>query len=263
MKKIFLLLFASVCFSTVAQTNLNAYKYVVVPNKFEFLKEANQYQLNELTKFLLNKKGFTAFMEGEDLPADFIANGCLGLRSDVINESSLFTTKLKVVLKDCKNLVVFETEIGYSKEKDYKKSYQAALRDAFESFNTVNYAYEASANVGTAALATENVATPLPAAVPAAMTATEAVVATTAVAANTVSSQVTVDSTVLYAQEITNGYQLVDSSPKVVYKLKKTKLEDVFLVEEKQATVYKSGDKWVIGYYEGDTLKEDVLNIKF
>ena len=70
-------------------------------------------------------------------------------------------------------------------------------------------------------------------------------------------------SNVLYAQEIENGFQLVDSSPKVIYRIKNTSLKNVFLVEGKNAMVYKKGDDWVIEYYSGSTLEQDPLNIKF
>ncbi len=40
---------ALTCFTT----NLNNYKYVLVPKKFDFLKEADQYQLNSLTKVFI------------------------------------------------------------------------------------------------------------------------------------------------------------------------------------------------------------------
>ncbi|MFB9054441.1 hypothetical protein ACFFVB_15235 [Formosa undariae] len=246
MKKIILLLVVSVCFSSFAQSNLNDYKYVVVPNKYDFLKESNQYQLNELTKFLFEKKGFSAMMEGDEMSVEQEFNRCLILRSDVKNESNMFTTKLVVVLKDCKNKVVFETAIGVSKIKEFKKAYHAALRDAFNSFDAVNYKYtESSANLGVA--------------IPAA----EAAVTTAAVPSNAVSKAVVPTSNVLYAQPTANGYQLVDSTPKVVYKLKKSSVEDMYFVEGKQATVRKKGDQWVIEYYEGDTLKEEVLNVKF
>ena len=85
-----------------AQSNLNDYKYVIVPNKFDFLKEADKYQLNSLTKFLFNKYGFTALLENENYPEDLAKNMCLGLRSDVISESGMFKTKLRVELKNCK-----------------------------------------------------------------------------------------------------------------------------------------------------------------
>ena len=41
-----------------SQSNLNDYKYVIVPNKFDFLKENDQYQLNSLAAFLFEKYGF-------------------------------------------------------------------------------------------------------------------------------------------------------------------------------------------------------------
>ncbi|WP_299778353.1 hypothetical protein [uncultured Formosa sp.] len=241
MRKLFLLLFISVCFSSIAQTNLNTYKYVIVPETFDFLKKPDLYQMNALTQFLLNKEGFIAVMESDTMPEDLNANGCLALRADVVNESSLFTTKIKVLLKDCKNTVIYETALGATKEKDYKKAYQTALREAFKSFETVNYKYQPN--------------TPTTVSVP--------VAPAPAVTSNTVSETVAPVSGVLYAQAISNGYQLVDSTPKIVYTLKKTNMEDVFFVVGKQATVRKTGDKWVIEFYEGDTLKEEVLNVKF
>ncbi|MDW5287781.1 hypothetical protein [Formosa sp. PL04] len=258
MKRLFLLLFVSVSFGAFAQNNINTYKYVIVPNTYSFLKESNQYEMNALTQFLLEKNGFNAVMEQDDIPADLNSNGCLGLRANVLNESSLFVTKLKVVLKDCKNQVVFESAIGDSKNKDYQKGYQEALREAFESFADINYVYEASSAEIAAPVVAANVATQVPAAATPVTQTTSA-----AVASNAVSQAVTPVSNVLYAQEIPNGYQLVDSSPKVVYKLKKTKLEHVYFVEGNQAIVHKSGDNWVIEFYDGDILKEEILNVKF
>ena len=45
--------------SLEAQTDLNQYKYVSVPDRFDFLKTSDQYQLSSLTQFLLTKQGFT------------------------------------------------------------------------------------------------------------------------------------------------------------------------------------------------------------
>ena len=72
-----------------------------------------------------------------------------------------------------------------------------------------------------------------------------------------------VPSSILYAQAIENGFQLVDSSPKVVYRIRKTSIVDVYLVEGKNATVYKRGADWILEYYENNVLKQDFLNIKF
>ena len=53
--KLFLTLFVVLNFNAFAQTALNQYKYFSVPERFEFLKESDQYQVNSLTKFLLQK----------------------------------------------------------------------------------------------------------------------------------------------------------------------------------------------------------------
>ena len=72
MKKITILLFLlSVSLSAFSQTEkLNAYKYIIVADKFEFVKTVDQYQTSSLTKFLLKKNGFDVFLSNEDLPKD-------------------------------------------------------------------------------------------------------------------------------------------------------------------------------------------------
>lgn len=72
-----------------------------------------------------------------------------------------------------------------------------------------------------------------------------------------------VRSDVLYAQPIDNGFQLVDTTPKVIYKIKRAGTADTYFVEGKQAIIYKSGSDWILEYYENDILKKEVLNIKF
>ncbi|HCL07258.1 MAG TPA: hypothetical protein DHV91_00685, partial [Flavobacteriaceae bacterium] len=63
--------------SLEAQTDLNQYKYVSVPDRFDFLKTSDQYQLSSLTQFLLTKKGFTVLESIENYPSDLAANSCL------------------------------------------------------------------------------------------------------------------------------------------------------------------------------------------
>jgi hypothetical protein len=72
-----------------------------------------------------------------------------------------------------------------------------------------------------------------------------------------------VRSDILYAQPTNNGFQLVDNTPKVVYKIKKSGTADTYFVEGKQAIIYKSGSDWILEYYENDTLIKEVLTIKF
>src|SRR5690606_15447880 len=58
--------------------------------------------------------------------------------------------------------------------------------------------------------------------------------------------------TMLYAQPIDNGFQLVDSTPKVLYKIKSTSTPDVFIVTSVNGTLTKKGNSWLLEYYEND-----------
>ena len=118
--------------------DLDQYKYVQVPEKYDFLKEANEYQLNALTAFLFEREGFEVFY-GEDLPEGL--DGCEMLKADVKKDSGIFTTKVEITLENCKGAVVFTSKMGSSREKDYHKAYQEALRDAFTSVEALDYSY--------------------------------------------------------------------------------------------------------------------------
>ena len=70
---------------------------------------------------------------------------------------------------------------------------------------------------------------------------------------------------VLYAQELPAGFQLVDSSPKIVMTLSKTSMNDVYSARygEINGLVFKKDNKWMIEYTEGEALVQKELNIKF
>ena len=55
-KTYIILLVLSATMSSWAQLSINDYKYISVPDKFDFLKSKDQYQLNSLTVFLLQKR---------------------------------------------------------------------------------------------------------------------------------------------------------------------------------------------------------------
>ena len=270
-----------------SQSNLNGYKYVIVPNKFDFLKNKDQYQLNSLAQFLFKKYGFVALREGDGYPEDLAKNRCLALRSDVINESGMFKTILAVELKDCSDQLVYTSKPGVSREKDYTKAYVGALRAAFKSIEALNYKYEPKENI--AALQTQSTVVKSEVAEeiqklkqeiqnlkkekeeeivinkPEIIKPQSKVEVVPSIKEETIREAPVKEilSKVLYAQEIENGFQLVDSSPKVVYRIKQTKLDKVFLVENKSAIIYKKGDDWVLEYYANGILKQDILNIKF
>jgi hypothetical protein len=281
--KCFVLVLLGIISSAFSQTNLNDYKYVIVPKKYDFLKEENQYQINSLAKFLFQKYGFETLMEGDDYPLDLAKDRCLALKSNLINDSGLFKTKLKIVLKACNDKIVYTSGVGESREKEYDKAYNLALREAFKSLETLNYKYEPKetiAMVEEQAVATEKNETAqeiekLKQEIEALKQEKIVEVITiepvneepakAEVITETPNEEINSEPVlnVLYAQQIENGFQLVDSTPKVVYKIKKTGLDNVFLVENMNATLYKKGDQWILEYYENSTLKQKALTIKF
>ncbi|MCH4823955.1 hypothetical protein ML462_12320 [Gramella lutea] len=133
-------LFGGVFFSSAQ--NIDDYKYILIPESYEFLGEVNQYQLNALTKFLFEREGFNTLMSTGEKPQDLSRNGCLGLSANVLNNSGIFVTKLQIELKDCNGKVIFKSEEGRSREKEFKVAYNEALRDAFKSVEKLNYKYD-------------------------------------------------------------------------------------------------------------------------
>ena len=262
--------------SFYAQQNLNAYKYIIVPNKFDFLKTENQYRLNELGQFLFEKYGFTALMEGSEYPLDLKLDRCLALRSNVYREKSLFNTKLTIKLKDCNDKTVYTSKAGESREKEYKTAYNFALRDAFSSLKALNYRYDASkvkpkvnsnetltnSNVEEIQRLKQELSKLQDKPVAPTVPKVKAQVAPKTTR-TTKAEVLTTEAKVLYAQAIKNGYQLVDRTPKVVYKIKTTHLDNVFLVEGQSAIIYQKDGAWVVEYYNGEDLKQETLQLKF
>lgn len=120
MKRYFFILFLFFSFSGYAQQSLNNYKYVVVPEKFSFLKTDNLYGLNDLAKFLVEQKGFTAYFDNSELPAEIANNKCSALNLDLIERKTMFTTNLTIVLKDCQGNILFKSKEGKAGRKNIK-----------------------------------------------------------------------------------------------------------------------------------------------
>ena len=284
---IFLLLFLII--SASGQSSLNNYKYVIVPKKFDFLKEADQYQLNSLTKFLLDKENFTTFFDDESFPEDLVKDRCLALEANVIDDSGLFKTKLTVQLEDCRKNILFTSRQGDSKEKEYQKAYYESLREAFQTFQTINYAYNPQQKViqDNVKPVKQPVLQELPEEKPVNTDPISKVIQEPKVELERPVSPETqqkekpevmevikpvetrsvekesVLSDILYAQIIPNGYQLVDSSPKVVYTIYYSGKKDVFIVKGKDALIYKLNDTWVYAENKGDKLDVNSIKIKF
>jgi hypothetical protein len=270
----------------IGQRSLNEYKYVTVPNKFDFLKYDDQYQLNSLTKFLFTKEGFQTLYGGDVRPEELIKNSCLGLTTKVNNTSGLLNTKLVIELVNCRNETVFTSAEGRSKEKDYKKGYHEALRKAFESITDLNYSYEPVKELVLQETQVEKEKETIPEEVKQEVALKESnEVAKTIeikqddkVIDNIEKQQVEdvkneveakelpeleASTNLLYAQANPYGFQLVDSTPKVVYILLKTSRADVYILKNKNGILFKKDNEWIVEYYEVNELVKQVLEIKF
>lgn len=139
---------------------LNDYKYVIIPMQFDFQSEENQYMVNSKLKYLLNQQGFDTYMDVEDGPMDLEMNSCLALRAELKSDAEGFLamqTKLRLVFRDCRNRVVYESEEGSSREKEFKKGYLEALDDIFAiSFTGFEYQYNGNVDEEEVAMADEN-----------------------------------------------------------------------------------------------------------
>ena len=290
-KVVFALSFIFIVLSSVnAQKTVNDFKYVIVPERYDFLKKNDQYNLNSLTKFLLEKENLEVYMDNDNIPTDLAENRCLGLYAKVTDHSKLFKTKLKIELLDCYNNVIIESELGETREKEFEAAFHQALRNAYESIKGLNYGYapldevpeikkdiiiEDKPEIAVVEPPKKVKPTPQPDKIKEVKEVkkptAEVVVASVPVADNKtpekkpevkkeepILEKKTLD--LLYAQPIANGYQLVDMSPKVVMVLLSTSLQDVYVVKGQDALVYNKEGKW---YYSKGNNSLKALNIKF
>ena len=240
MKKIALLLLfvTSINFAQ----DLNQYKYVSVPAKFSFLKETNQYNLNVLSKMYMQQFGFETFFDTDEVPKDFLENNCNKIYFDVLENNNMFSTKLTVVLKDCQGKVLFTSKEGINKEKEYKVSYNLALREALNSMKTIQYKYAGDKVVEEKIVVQE----------------TKVEVQNQSLnSENSVSSQ-------LFAQPISNGFQLINAEPIVIYKIFKTSVKDLYIATKGslQGVLISKNNEWFFEYYQNEKLVSEKVEVK-
>lgn len=240
---LFLLLFvASYGFSQ----SVNDYKAVVLPLKFDFMKSDNQYRLATLSKFNLSKAGFEAFYANETMPSGYNER-CSLLYFDVVKENGFLVTKLFITLKDCYGKIVFQSEIGKSKDKDYQGAYTESLNEAFKSVYALQYKYSGQTINKVSQEVAPSIMVP-------------------AVASNAVvDSQLDSSANLLYAQPMNNGFQLVDSTPKVVMKVLKTSYSGCFIAikESNQGVLILKDGRWYFEYYQNEKLISEKVDVKF
>lgn len=244
------LLTAILCSVVGFAQSVNDYKAVIIPLKYEFMKTDNQYRLATLSKQNLTKGGFEAFYSNEQLPEGY-TDRCQVLYMDVIRDNAFLVTKLIIQFKDCFGQVVFTSEAGKSREKEYEVAYKEALDNAFKSVYALHYKYSGNP------VANSKTSAPV-----------KAAVATTVVATPvaTASSPDLKDPNLLYAQPTESGYQLIDKTPKVVMKLLKTSQPNVYIAIKDNvqgSLILKEDGQWYFESYQNDKLVSEKIVVKF
>lgn len=240
---------------------INNYKYVLVPDRFEFVKKSDQYQTSSLTKFLLKKKGFTVFLSNEKLPNELLTNRCMAITASVNDESSMFTVKQNITLKDCFGNILYTSGIGKSKAKEFKKAYHEAIRKAYGTMSELEYKYEPLVKEIKKTAITEPVKKEIPVKVIIPKVTKEVVTEKKEI--NTKIEETSINLEILYAQSKPNGFQLVNTSPAIVFQILKTKVKDVYIIKGMNGIIYKNNNSWTAEYYENDTLITKKYTIKF
>ncbi|MCH3880850.1 MULTISPECIES: hypothetical protein [Tenacibaculum] len=251
-KKIIYLIFLFLAINAFSQEkSINNYKYIIIPTQFEWLSSPDKHQVNSLTKFLFKKYGFTAFLSDEKLPSDLSINRCLALTANVKNSSKMLSIANFIELKDCSNNVIFTSIEGKSKSKDYKKAYQEAIRNAFVSVKNLNYNYQPLKDE-----------TEVKEVLPPIVNPGVKVVPEKEIELKEETKEIE-ENNVLYAQKKSNGFQLVNTKPAIVFQILKSSKKDFFFIKNLDGVFFKNGNNWIAEYYKNGQLVQKTYQIKF
>lgn len=125
----------------MAQSSLNDYNMAIVKARYDFQNEDNQYRVNATIKAFLKQKGFEAYLSTDQMPEGFADYNCNKVFVNVVEQNTMFFTKLQLQFKDCKNNILFTTDVGESRTKDRAKSYSEALLLTLKTFDKAKYKY--------------------------------------------------------------------------------------------------------------------------
>ena len=277
MKKIVTVIMLVCGFSQInAQHSLNDYKYVIVEKQFHFQNEANQYDLNELTRFLFKKNGFRPILESDIFPNDLKSNYCLALQSEVKSKGVLRTT-VTITLKDCNNNLIFSADAS-TKEKDFDKVYSYAIRMAFDKFKGITYNYTPNDGIDSKPIASIESKTKKDSAeVDKLKAEIEQLKKEKEDAKKIVKIEPKVEKrkkikpkkrekSAVYLEAIAtdSGYNLANSeTKKVQHVIIKTGMDNVFIVKGNNGLVYKKDGQWIREYIKGKKTVLETLNVIF
>ena len=279
-KYIITLLLLAFTASTWAQ--LNKYKYVIVPTKFDVFPEENSFQTSTLLKYLFAESGYNA-VYSNDMPVDLYGNPCLGVTVDLEKETKLARSRLTILMKDCNGTVVFRSIEGISKSKEYREAYHEAIRESFVPIQNMEYKYEASesdektitvsyagdiksvdekkeANMAANA-AVIQVATPEEQTYKSYEPEPSEYTKAEAVESSEVKAEEEKQLDKYQARPMANGFELMDNG-QLWLTLYETGSPDVYLArnQDQNGMVYKKESKWYFEFYkDSELVKQEIL----
>lgn len=227
MKKCIFLLAFFVFTTVLSQTN----EAILIKHKYDFQKENDSYNINNMFKGIL-LSSFNVYFDDEELPIEIARNRCNIYQADLLDNSNVFVTKLKFVIKDCQNKILFESNEMKSKEKSSQDGYIEVIKLLAPEVKKF-LALRKQMNNGVIEplkMETVNTVTPV--------------------------TESTPSNSKYKFLEIQNGFAILDASPKVVLQIYKTSVQDVFIADKfgKKGVFYKKENKWYFEYYENDKL---------
>ena len=148
--------------------------------------------------------------------------------------------------------------------KDYKKGHHEAIRAAYNSMSNLVYHYKPN-NKDTIKKETIKLEVVLPIKQAISVKQIPVVKENVLLEKVMVKTQIVSESKVqvLYAQTKTNGFQLVNTDPAIVFQVLKTNVNDVFIIKGKNGIIYRNKNTWIAEYYENDELVVKQFDIKF
>jgi len=217
MKKILLLFIVLLSITSFAQKQT-----IIISSKYDFQKEKNAYNINNMLKAILLSNNYEVYFDDEVLPIEIAENRCAVLTGILVDKSNMFLTKMQFQIKDCQNKIVFETAEVKSKEKDIQAGYVEAVR--LLSPELKKYKVE--------------------------------LLQKKEVAIQKSSEMTTNTNTKYHFLEIANGFAIMDTTPKVVLQIYKTTNPNVFIADKFgiKGVFTKSDNKGVFEYYLNDKL---------
>ena len=240
--------------------NLDSYEYIIVADKFDFLKDVDKYQTSSLTKFLLEKKNFKVFLSNEKLPGNLNNNKCTALYAEVKDNSSMFTTKNKIEIKDCYGKILYTSDEGRSKLKEYKKGYHEAIRNAFNTMDDFKFSFKGVSPLKEDVVNSVNKVDIIKPVVDRTSQIKPIIDAKEEVIPNNSDEKLR---NIIYAQKIENGYQLVNLKPEVLFIIFRTNKADIYIIKDKNGIFYKTNNGWIAEYYDKSELVQKRFQVNF